>query len=201
MFRRQPNALQVASEWTTMEEVVPNRNILVSKFRILLDLTVTTSGTEIFGLKIWLQSSLNKQDIYLAENKVFLYASCTSTNLLRCMSKIRYNTCYSNAMVKCIALTMSTPSYQPIHWQSSAIEMISDMRHKDSTQPNCENCDYLVQSPCCNSNLSVKMIFLTTLTESIIHWENSILRPQARASKLWIGVAWNAPNLTDHSAK
>ncbi len=32
-FRRQPNALQVASERTTMEEEVPNRNILVSKFR------------------------------------------------------------------------------------------------------------------------------------------------------------------------
>ncbi len=32
-FRRKPNALQVASERTTMEEVVPNPNILVSKFR------------------------------------------------------------------------------------------------------------------------------------------------------------------------
>ncbi len=32
-FRRQLNALQVASERTTMEEAVPNRNILVSKSR------------------------------------------------------------------------------------------------------------------------------------------------------------------------
>ncbi len=31
-FCWQPNALQVASERTTMEEAVPNRNILVSKF-------------------------------------------------------------------------------------------------------------------------------------------------------------------------
>ncbi len=35
-FRRQPNALQVASERTTMEEAVPNPNILVSKFRVSL---------------------------------------------------------------------------------------------------------------------------------------------------------------------
>ncbi len=32
-FRWQPKALPVASERTTMEETVPNRNILVSKFR------------------------------------------------------------------------------------------------------------------------------------------------------------------------
>ncbi len=34
MFRWQPKALQVASEQTTIKEAVPNRNILVSKFRI-----------------------------------------------------------------------------------------------------------------------------------------------------------------------
>ncbi len=33
-FRWQPKALQVASERTRMEEAVPNRNILVSKFRL-----------------------------------------------------------------------------------------------------------------------------------------------------------------------
>ncbi len=34
-FRWQPKDLQVASERTTMEEAVPNWNILVSKFRLL----------------------------------------------------------------------------------------------------------------------------------------------------------------------
>ncbi len=33
-FHRQPNAFQVVREQTTMEEAVPNRNILVSKFRL-----------------------------------------------------------------------------------------------------------------------------------------------------------------------
>ncbi len=43
-FRRQPNALQVASERTTMKEAVPNRNILVSKFRLWEDIEFSGEG-------------------------------------------------------------------------------------------------------------------------------------------------------------